>query len=668
MPRVRQRKTTRGQADLLTYKQAYEDVKAGSSLRTAAKKNGLNHCTLLRYVRKRDAAGDGEEQGMGYKAHNRVFSQEQERELSKYLTRCADIYFGLTKKAVMKLAYELTFKYNLSRPRTWNDNEMAGEEWFRMFMKRNPELSVRAAQATSLSRATSFNKHNVDAFYDNLATVMDRYKFEPQNIYNADETGITTVQKPDRIIARRGARQVGSVTSAERGTLVTIAFAVNAIGNAIPPFFVFPRVRYQDHFIRDGPIGSAGSANPSGWMQDEAFIKFLEHFKKHTNASPSHKVLLVLDNHSSHIHIDALDFCKTNGIVMLSFPPHCSHKLQPLDRSVFGPLKKAVNSTCDGWMRNHPGKTMSIYDIPGILGVAMPLVFTQSNIQAGFRTTGIVPFNRHLFGELDFAPAFVTDRPNPENTIEADDGSIQNTSTLEDKTPPPSPSILTLEQPEESGEPSNAALLVQQPTVNMSQCSQVSDREQENIIANPELLIILPGHQSSCSVQQISPKPSTSSQVIPVLTNQTDNIMTSSTPLLFSPEAVRPLPKAPPRKLTNRGRKTRKSTIYTDTPEKEKIREEHENKLKRTKAKQVKKMLDGGGKTKRHATNRKKTTTQHESSSSEEEECYCLVCMSAYSESRPREKWIQCTQCKMWAHEECTKGSLSYVCHNCDSE
>uniref|UniRef100_A0A3Q2VJV2 Uncharacterized protein n=1 Tax=Haplochromis burtoni TaxID=8153 RepID=A0A3Q2VJV2_HAPBU len=30
---------------------------------------------------------------------------------------------------------------------------------------------------------------------------------------------------------------------------------------------------------------------------------------------------------------------------MLSFPPHCSHRLQPLDRSVYGPLKRHINST-----------------------------------------------------------------------------------------------------------------------------------------------------------------------------------------------------------------------------------------------------------------------------------------------------------------------------------
>nr|CAI5833928.1 unnamed protein product [Callosobruchus analis] len=202
-------------------------------------------------------------------------------------------------------------------PPSWIENKMAGEEWFRSFMKRNPELSVRVAQATSLSRATSFNRHNVNVFYDNLQIVMDHDHFEPQDIYNVDETGVTTVQKPGRAVARRGTRQVGALTFGERGTLVTLAFAANALGNPIPPMFVFPRTRYQEHFIRDGPVGSVGTGNPSGWMEDETFMVFLKHFQKHTNSSLSHKVLLMLDNHSSHIHIDSLDFCKENGIVLL---------------------------------------------------------------------------------------------------------------------------------------------------------------------------------------------------------------------------------------------------------------------------------------------------------------------------------------------------------------
>lgn len=111
--------------------------------------------------------------------------------------------------------------------------------------------------------------------------MLNKYKLDAKDICNVDETGITTVKKPDRVIARRGEKQVSAMTSAERGTLVTLALAGNAIGNYIPPMFIFPRKRFHEHFIRDGPTGSVGTANGSGWMQEDDFHFFLEHFKNH---------------------------------------------------------------------------------------------------------------------------------------------------------------------------------------------------------------------------------------------------------------------------------------------------------------------------------------------------------------------------------------------------
>jgi hypothetical protein len=125
-------------------------------------------------------------------------------------------------------------------------------------------------------------------------------------------------------------------------------------------------------------------------------------------------VLLLLDNHDSHISIATIEFAKSHGIVMLTFPSHCSHKLQPLDRSVYGPLKRYYNSACDDWLLNNPGKPMTIHDIAECVGHAFPLAFTTAYIQAGFRVSGTWPFNRNIFNDDEFMSSYVTDRPDPQ--------------------------------------------------------------------------------------------------------------------------------------------------------------------------------------------------------------------------------------------------------------
>ena len=126
--------------------------------------------------------------------------------------------------------------------------------------------------------------------------------------------------------------------------------AVNAVGNLVPPFLAFPRVHFKDHMLKGAPASSAGVANVNGWMNAENCTIRLQHFIKHVKCSSEKPVLMVFDNHESHISIGSLTFAKGNGIVMASFPPHCSRKLQPLDRTVFGPLKRHYSGGCDSWM------------------------------------------------------------------------------------------------------------------------------------------------------------------------------------------------------------------------------------------------------------------------------------------------------------------------------
>ena len=343
---------------------------------------------------------------MGYKSILAVFTQAQEKLLVNYVVEASKMFCGLLPRAVRQLAFNYDITNKIKCPSNWEENQSAGAHWFSAFMKRNQHLSLRKPESTSLARATSFNPTNVDNFFENLGSVLDKYKFNNYNFYNIDETGVTTVCRSDRIVASKGTKQVGAITSAERGILVTS-------GTLVPPMFVFPWAKFRDNFIANAPYSCVGSANPSGWMKTNDFLVFMQHFVAVTKCSKEHLVLILLDNHESHLSIALIDYCHDNGIVLLTLPANCSHKLQPLDQTVFEPFKKYVNTASDDWIKSNPGKTMCIYDIPGIVKKALPLAATPTNVQKAFQVCGICPFDREIFSADDFLTSSVTDRPDP---------------------------------------------------------------------------------------------------------------------------------------------------------------------------------------------------------------------------------------------------------------
>lgn len=135
----------------------------------------------------------------------------------------AKLHHGLSSKNVRKLALELA---------DTNSSLLAAKPITRTILD---DLSIKTAEATSLGRAMGFNKPIVDRFHYNLKEIYDKYKLGPDQIYNMDETALTTVQDTGKVIAIKGQKQVGHITSNERGTFVTMCGAMNALGNAIPP-------------------------------------------------------------------------------------------------------------------------------------------------------------------------------------------------------------------------------------------------------------------------------------------------------------------------------------------------------------------------------------------------------------------------------------------------
>ncbi|KAB0802688.1 hypothetical protein PPYR_04874 [Photinus pyralis] len=610
-----------------------EVLENNRSLCIVADEFNINFMTLQRYCKK--VKDDLPNPTVGYVKNRQVLPHAMEEELSNYLIECSKMYFGLSTKEVRRLGYEFAIKNDIRVHDGWRENKMASADWLSAFLKRHPHLSLRTPEATSLSRATSFNKENVNNFFDLIFEVMARYNFECQDIYNMDKTGVTTVQRPDKIVARKGVKQVGSVTSAERGTLVTLALEVSASGNAIPPMFVFPRC--------------IGTANKSGWMIQEHFIIFLKHFIKHSRCSKERPVLLILENYDLHLSLEGIELCRENGVIILSPPPHCSHKLQPLDRSVYGPFKKYVNSISDAWMRSNPGKTMSIYDIPGLVRDALPLATTPKNIQSGFRVSGIWPLNRLIFTDDEFLTSAVTDRPNPNVGNEERDGDKGKNGDVGRPTG----------REENFADATRQEIMDDHPSESATGISAEEERSKPSILER---------HQTP------PPKPPGS----PVLIEDSDVSKPSGSGLSgnskthYSPSDIIPFPKATKRLNTRKGRKKRKTAILTDTPNKNELQEEQEKRN----AKKIKQLLKSKG-TKRDLStaiatdkkpNRKKNkrAKYEETDDSSDEDTFCLICAEPYSNSRPGGKWIRCTTCRQWAHEECTDGMnpIFFQCPN----
>lgn len=301
-------------------------------------------------------------------------------------------------------------KLNRNIPKEWRSSKAAGRMWFKRFIRDHPKLSLRLPEATSLARASAFNRKNVELFFKNLDAAIENMPYKPHRIWNVDETKATTVHKPKKVVSRTGRKQVGQIKSTEQGELISVALAVNAAGMRAPPYVIFPRVRYQRYFLNGLP-GSWGNATKSGFMNSECFYDFIQKFQAFVKSTPEDPIILVLDNHVSHRSYETLKFCRENGIRLLSFPPHTSHRLQPLDVSVFGPFQNSKDTLLADWCKSNPGRTMLIHDMAPIICRALENAATERNVKAGFRATGIYPLDRQIVQEIDFMPAETTDRP-----------------------------------------------------------------------------------------------------------------------------------------------------------------------------------------------------------------------------------------------------------------
>ncbi|GBO09301.1 hypothetical protein AVEN_95741-1 [Araneus ventricosus] len=155
-----------------------------------------------------------------------------------------------------------------------------------------------------------------------------------------DKTGISTVpNRTPKVITSKGKKTAYKISSAERYQTVTAVCCMSATRVFVPPALILPRKRMNPLLYKDAPNGTLPLIRDTHNMNSYFFIDWLKHFVKHAKPPTEDPVLLIADNHTSHCSLPAVLFCRENHITCLTFPPHTSHVLQPLDKCLFAPLK-----------------------------------------------------------------------------------------------------------------------------------------------------------------------------------------------------------------------------------------------------------------------------------------------------------------------------------------
>lgn len=337
-------------------------------------------------------------------------------------------------------------------------------------------------------------------------------------------------------------------------------------------------------------------------------------------ASKDKKILLILDGHKTHTkNLELIDLARESGVALLCLPPHCSHRLQPLDVAFMKPLSKYYEDEIRTWMRTNPGKVVTLHQISSLFGKAFIRSATMSTAVSGFRKTGIWPVDKNVFEESDFLPASTTDIPIPAD---------QATETEE------------------------------QPSEGLRDDTRYT-AENNNVNLVEEELMDDPGTSEKLPAQR--------------------TVATGSSFKVASPEIMFAIPKVDKKNKRKPSNKRGKTVVLTDSPYKnelvEEMKKQNKNKGSVTKRKlfltgptQPKKKKKG--KKTAHLSDKPSCSRNPKitSDSEEDDDEQCLYCYD-FSE----EGWIRCAACGRWAHNSCAgieseDDEAVHVCVLCESK
>lgn len=311
---------------------------------------------------------------------------DEEKELESYLTKANEVGYGKTRREVKAIAEKVAAEKGVLRGSRISDG------WWRGFLQRHPNLSLRSGDATGHVRMNAMTKENLTNYFDLLNGCIEENGLQnhPECIYNMDESGLPLDPKPPKVIALKGQRKVRYRCSGNKSQ-ITVLGCCSATGQALPPFIIFQGKQLNYQWTREEIPGTRYGVSDSGWTDRDLFRGWLmDHFLTH--AVGGRPLLLLVDGHSSHYDPDTIRFAKEHNVIIFCLPPHTTHEAQPLDISFFGPLKIHWREVCHVFLQSSPGKVVTKYNFVELFSKAWLKTCSPETICSGFRRAGIVPF------------------------------------------------------------------------------------------------------------------------------------------------------------------------------------------------------------------------------------------------------------------------------------
>lgn len=157
---------------------------------------------------------------------------------------------------------------------------------------------------------------------------------------------------------------------------------------------------------RCGQVSVLFYLTDNGWTDDNTAVEwFREVFIPHAVARnhSGKRILLTFDGHHSHDTPDILLAAFDNNILLYCLPPKTTHKLQPLDVGVFGPLQSAWAKHAQQRAAEHNPITHDTV-VHEYMHICLKYM-TVKSITSAFRRSGMWPIDSTVFNEQDFAPS-----------------------------------------------------------------------------------------------------------------------------------------------------------------------------------------------------------------------------------------------------------------------